>query len=486
MVAIATVFAPWFQWQRGDRGAEASWVYDTTNLFRLMPSPNYPAKATSGDSVTTVDAIDSEVGSRVGWLGRLIVLVVLVATVLRSRSVDSHLVRGMTGLGVSVFVIVVMCSCANLMWWTVRPTDLAQDEFVWKLSALSWIGPGLLMVSSSMAALIWVPSPVRTLRWLLLIELGLAVVLWFSPTLLKTGLTLWSSVFLPPMREGQEFHNPARQLAFVSNRSGNREIYLIGADRTGLVNLTHHGSDDFAPSWSHDGQRIAFVSDRGGNLDVFTMKADGSDLLRLTDAPSDDFAPAWSPDGQRIVFTSNQTGQNQVHIVPSSGGSPIQVTQTEHGAFYPLWQPDSGDGYQRVIFEQCVGGGETDVTVYKEIRLGFLSSSVFASQPEPAAVSQVIGCAQQQCPSLTTRNGMVAFMSDRTYNFEVFQAYPERNLTRHPANDICPSLSSDGELLAFASQRDGNWEIYLTEMGSSNVIRLTYSLAVDTAPAWRP
>jgi len=205
---------------------------------------------------------------------------------------------------------------------------MGQDQDEWRLVALNWVGPGLLMISGSMAALIWAPSPVQTLRWLLLIELGLAVMLWFSPTLLKTGLTLWSGVFSPRMRNGQEFHNPAQQLAFVSNRSGNREIYLIGTDRTGLVNLTHHRSDDFDPSWSPDGQRIAFVSDRSGNPDVFTMKADdGSDLLRLTDNPRDDLAPAWSLDGRWIAFTSGETGMAQVYIIPASGGLPIQGFQ---------------------------------------------------------------------------------------------------------------------------------------------------------------
>ncbi|MBN8593616.1 MAG: PKD domain-containing protein [Anaerolineae bacterium] len=72
------------------------------------------------------------------------------------------------------------------------------------------------------------------------------------------------------------------QIAFVSDRDGNAEIYLMNADGSGLVNLTNSGSNDSAPAWSPDGSQIAFVSDRSGTWQLYLMQANGTDILTLT------------------------------------------------------------------------------------------------------------------------------------------------------------------------------------------------------------
>ena len=40
--------------------------------------------------------------------------------------------------------------------------------------------------------------------------------------------------------------------------------------------------------------RIAFMSDRDGDWEIFVMNADGTGLVNLTAHPSDDREPAWS------------------------------------------------------------------------------------------------------------------------------------------------------------------------------------------------
>jgi dipeptidyl aminopeptidase/acylaminoacyl peptidase len=58
--------------------------------------------------------------------------------------------------------------------------------------------------------------------------------------------------------------------------------------------------------------KIAFGTDRDGNKEIYTMYPDGSGLTRLTNNVSDDRSPAWSPDGTKIAFTSDRDGGEQV------------------------------------------------------------------------------------------------------------------------------------------------------------------------------
>ena len=53
-------------------------------------------------------------------------------------------------------------------------------------------------------------------------------------------------------------------------------------------------SNDLSPSWSpSDGKRIAFVSDRDGNPEIYVMDADGGNPQNLTNNPQNDLQPAW-------------------------------------------------------------------------------------------------------------------------------------------------------------------------------------------------
>jgi len=62
------------------------------------------------------------------------------------------------------------------------------------------------------------------------------------------------------------------RIAFTSNRDGNYEIYLMNSDGTGLRNLTNHPAQDNSAAWTPDGKNIAFVSNRAGGSDVYLLE----------------------------------------------------------------------------------------------------------------------------------------------------------------------------------------------------------------------
>ena len=87
------------------------------------------------------------------------------------------------------------------------------------------------------------------------------------------------------------------------------------------------------PRFSPDGRRIAFVSDRGGGDNVWVMNVDGSDRRQLT---KEDFRllnqPSWSPDGRFIVakkhFTTGRSlGTGEVWLYHVSGGAGVPLVK---------------------------------------------------------------------------------------------------------------------------------------------------------------
>ena len=88
-------------------------------------------------------------------------------------------------------------------------------------------------------------------------------------------------------------------LVFDTNRDGNQEIYVMGADGSNPRRLTETEDSEYYPFYSPDGSRLTFMTaDAEGITRVSVMNADGSDLTHLTPAGVTNADPTWSPDGK--------------------------------------------------------------------------------------------------------------------------------------------------------------------------------------------
>jgi Tol biopolymer transport system component len=72
-------------------------------------------------------------------------------------------------------------------------------------------------------------------------------------------------------------------VAFMSNRDGNWEIYLLALQDQTMTRLTDNPARDGSPVFSPDGGRVAFVSDRGGEWGIWSLdwQKPGSEKLLL-------------------------------------------------------------------------------------------------------------------------------------------------------------------------------------------------------------
>jgi Tol biopolymer transport system component len=142
-----------------------------------------------------------------------------------------------------------------------------------------------------------------------------------------------------------------RSVVFDAAADGQRDLWLVGVDGTGLRRLTDTQEDETWPTFSPDGTQVAFARDAA----IYRQAVAGGDAVRVTDDDGTAAEPAWSPVDNRIAYTVDGT---QLRVVDGSGtGTP--VLGPEWQARWPVWEPD-GSGLlflsQGGIYE--TGAGE--------------------------------------------------------------------------------------------------------------------------------
>jgi Tol biopolymer transport system component len=138
----------------------------------------------------------------------------------------------------------------------------------------------------------------------------------------------------------------------------------MSQDGAQVIDLSDNRFCDRSPVWSPDGSKLAFLSDRSGDWDVWVMNADGSGQRRLAGNVGLDCAPAWSPDGQRFAWESHVAGLSTIWVCDADGrnsrplfppGKPVaqipfntsepptMIAFSDNSCYLrnPAWSPDS-------------------------------------------------------------------------------------------------------------------------------------------------
>jgi Tol biopolymer transport system component len=342
--------------------------------------------------------------------------------------------------------------------------------------------------------------------WLLHRLPGTADVAGLPPSTVRlAALTMLTNL---PGDESEPTWSPDGQVvAFVSDTTGNKELWIKRITGGDALQVTHDPADDFDPSWSPDGSTLAFRSNRGhGGL--YTMPAFGGDATRICDFG---YRPRWSPDGRRILFQLRKDGliPNEIYVLDVRGGEePKKLLAFEPGRNPYYWGDWSPDG-RRVVFYtgpyvRPMGLGVLPVEpagppallalkekplsganpVWSSAGHGLIYSSgslwfcPLDAHDQPASPPVRLTTAKDNFPAVTRDGRRVAYNSS-TSQTDIWKValdpasgkpvgQPIR-VVGHPAEDTSPIVLPDNRHFLFLSTRGGGNAIYVADLDGRNV-----------------
>lgn len=225
------------------------------------------------------------------------------------------------------------------------------------------------------------------------------------------------------------------KIAFVSVRSGHKEIWEMDYDGAGQRQLTTLRSIALTPRWSPDGSRIAFTcyaASPGGvvtpQICLFSLVT--NKMVAFPRWRGTNSSPAWSPDGTKIMFSSSMYSDPELFVVDANGGPAKRITYSAGADTSPAWNPKTG----------------------------------------------------QQVASISDRGGL-----PQLYLMNADGTNPTKIDLQDMGYVIDPAWSPNGQLLVFSWRRpNGNYDIYVMDVTSHQLLQLTRDASRNERPSWAP
>ncbi|MEW6568315.1 MAG: protein kinase [Chloroflexota bacterium] len=278
------------------------------------------------------------------------------------------------------------------------------------------------------------------------------------------------------------------QIAFVSDRSGDPQIYLVNIDGTGVIQVTDLQDGACQPSWSPDGMSLVFTSPCPGNRErypgssLWIINVNRSGLRPLPTVPGGDYDPAWSPLGDRIAFTSLRDGRAQIYVMDVDGTNVRNLSQNQAWDSQPAWSPDGS----QILFTTSRAGPTAIwiMTADGESQRALSRSNELANS-DPDWAGQLI--LYQQKIGGIPRLVVMRYQDFLDQRFTETRVCQQGQLSAQPMAE--PRWSLDGKWIAIETWPTGvNHDIALLSLSctNANYSELITDPASEFDAAWRP
>lgn len=121
------------------------------------------------------------------------------------------------------------------------------------------------------------------------------------------------------------------------------DLWEIDAGGQLLRTLTSDAWVDREPAASADGRRLAFISDRSGSAQIWLLDLATRELGQATTGPTEASHPAWSPAGDRLAYLATETSPAAgavLSVITPGKGPATEIATNLDPAGRPAWSPD--------------------------------------------------------------------------------------------------------------------------------------------------
>ncbi len=258
------------------------------------------------------------------------------------------------------------------------------------------------------------------------------------------------------------------QIAFVSDRSGNKEIYVMESDGTRRRSVTGNRNINLFPAWSPDGDTILYTSYREGGSDLWTLSR-GRPGRRLLDVPDEKYRGVFGPLDGQITFVMSQKGNTDLFLTRHDGRGLKRLTESRAIEVSPTWSPDG----RQLAFASDRSGNQQihlkDLSSGETRRLTFRGS-------------------YNASPAWSPTGEWIVYAARTGSTFDLYLLDPESGyttqLTDHPRTEEDPAWSPDGRKVVFVSNRYGRKDLFVVDVDGRNLSRITSGFGNCSNPAW--
>ena len=258
------------------------------------------------------------------------------------------------------------------------------------------------------------------------------------------------------------------KIAFVSNGTGNKEIYTCEFDGYDPRRLTNNNTITLFPAWSTDGKWMAFTSYRDGNPDLYIRNLSQGQETKIA-KQGINITPAWVPKKLDLAATLSFSGDQEIYLLTGSGKIIKRLTDSRGIDVSPSWSPD---GNQFAFVSDRSGSAQ----IYIQ---DLVSGKVRRLTYEGRKNTQ---------PSWSPRGDKIAYTSEMNGGHNIFviglDGQDPVQLTYDSRDNEAASWSPDGSLIVFSSNREGPSRIYVMTAYGTDQRRLLVLAGEQTNPKW--
>ncbi|MGH2576127.1 MAG: hypothetical protein ACRDFC_10555 [Ignavibacteria bacterium] len=115
-------------------------------------------------------------------------------------------------------------------------------------------------------------------------------------------------------------------------------VHICGSDGSSNLTIPMGKGSSYNPKFSPDSKQLAFVSERSGNFEVYICNTDGSGLKQLTNKDGDTMGFDWSSDGKAIIYENKNESVSSINVVDIESGKTENLTGSNANNINPSFQ----------------------------------------------------------------------------------------------------------------------------------------------------